>query len=171
MVENNSLFNNLKKKITIHQFSIQKFKILFFLCLFVSSPCELGKSYRVVWMRNTLYDYRGLQASTGYAYNYAKKCTWHFCSNSLWIPSKGFQKASRWHQPLPRFSQMSDGLLRWPVSWLSHIFETAFSEKKIGINCVQWWWWNWRPAVTQGSKMTLFSILLQFHNLEEGMEY
>ena len=42
-----------------------------------------------------------------------------------------------WDQPLPHFSQMSDGLLRWPVSWLSHIFETAFSEKKIGINCVQ----------------------------------
>ena len=84
---------------------------------------------------------------------------------SLWIPSKGFQKARRWHQPLPRFSQMSDGLLRWPVSWLSHIFETAFSEKKIGINCVQWWWWNWRPAVTQGSKMTLFfnfTTILQF---------
>ena len=151
-----------KKKITIHQFSIQKFKILFF---FVSSPCELGKSYRIVWMRHTLYDYHGLQAKRWYAYTFAKQRTWHFCSNSLWIPSKGFQKASRWHQPLPRFSQMSDGLLRWPVSWLSHIFETAFSEKKIGINCVQWWWWwNWRPAVTQGSKMTLFSILLQFHN-------
>ena len=34
------------------------------------------------------------------------------------------------------FPRMSDGLLRWPVSWLSHIFETAFPEKKIGINCV-----------------------------------
>ena len=165
MVKNNSLFNNLKKKITIHQFSIQTFKILFF-----SSTCELGKRYRIVWMRHTLYDYHGLQPKRWYAYTYAKQCTWHFFSNSLWIISKGFQKARRWHQPLPRFSQMSDGLLRWPVSWLSHIFETAFSEKKIGINCVQWWWWNWRPAVTQGSKMTLFSILLQFYNLEEGVE-
>ena len=59
-----------KKKITIHQFSIQKFKILFFLCLFVSSPCELGKSYRIVWMRNTLYDYHGLHAKRWYGYTF-----------------------------------------------------------------------------------------------------
>ena len=46
-----------------------------------------------------------------------------------------------------RFPEMSDGLLLqwWPVSWLSHIFETAFPAKKIGINCVA-------AAVAAGSK-------------------